>query len=292
MTVSKTILITGCSSGIGRSTALRLAHAGHTVYATARRREAITDLAEAGCKILTLDVTDPGSAAEAVAEVEAAEGAIGVLVNNAGYGQSGAVEAVPLEAVSAQFDTNVTGYLRMIQLVLPGMRRQHSGRIINIGSVAGRVTMPGSGGYSAAKHAIEALTDALRFEVRGFGIDVSLIQPGPIRTRFTDSANAGLPADLPSTAPYVAYHAAVAKADAQTDTSHLAGTPDQVAAAIERAVTARRPKPRYQVTAIARILPMVRAALPDRAWDAFLRTQIAAPTPATALAQASSEPTQ
>ena len=277
MTASKAILITGCSSGIGRAAAVHLARAGHTVYASARRPESIADLADTGCKILTLDVTDPGSAAAAVAAVERAEGAVGVLVNNAGYGQSGAVEAVPLEAVRAQFDTNVLGYLRMIQLALPEMRRQGSGRIINIGSVAGRVTMPGSGVYSASKHAIEALTDALRFEVRGFGIDVCLIQPGPIRTHFTGAANAALPAGLPSAAPYAAYHQAVAKADAEADNSRLAGNAEQVAAAVERAVTARHPKPRYQVTAIARVLPVVRAALPDRAWDAFLRAQITAP---------------
>jgi NAD(P)-dependent dehydrogenase (short-subunit alcohol dehydrogenase family) len=279
MTTSKVILITGCSSGIGRATAIRLARAGHAVYATARRLESIADLAQYGCRLLALDVTDGTSAREAVLAVEGAEGVVDVLINNAGYGQSGAVEAVSLEAVRAQFDTNIVGYLRLAQLVLPRMRSQGYGRVINVGSVAGRVAMPGSGIYSASKHAIEAITDALRFEVGAFGIDVSLIQPGPIRTEFTASANAVIPPGLADV--YGDYHEAVARADAQTDSSLLAGTAEAVAAAIERAVTARRPRARYRVTLIARLLPILRAALPDRAWDAFLRTQITRPAPAT-----------
>ena len=133
-------------------------------------------------------MTDDDSMRAAVARVEDAAGAVGVLVNNAGYGQSGAIEATPVDAVRRNFETNVFGYMRMAQLVLPGMRRQGTGTIVNISSVAGRVTMPGSGPYSATKFAIEAMSDALRFEVRGFGIDVVVIEPGPIRTRFTATA--------------------------------------------------------------------------------------------------------
>ena len=213
----------------------------------------------------------------AVARVEEADGAVGALVNNAGYGQSGAVEAVPLELARRNFETNVFGYLRMVQLVLPGMRRQGAGRIVNLSSVAGRVTMPGSGIYSATKFAIRAMTDALRYEVRGFGIDVVLIEPGPIRTGFTGTANQGMP-EGDATGPYGDYHAAVAKADSEADQSRfLAGDPEDVAAVIERAVSARRPRTRYRVTVPARLLPALRAALPDRAFDAFLRTQ--APPP-------------
>ncbi len=158
---SKAVLITGCSSGIGRAIAERLVAGGHRVYATARRPDAIADLAKKGCQTLALDVLDDYSMRAAVARVEEAEGAVGVLVNNAGYGQSGAVEAVPIDAVRRNFETNLFGYMRMAQLVLPGMRRQGWGRIVNMSSVAGRVTMPGSGPYSATKFAIEALSDAL-----------------------------------------------------------------------------------------------------------------------------------
>jgi NAD(P)-dependent dehydrogenase (short-subunit alcohol dehydrogenase family) len=272
---SKAVLITGCSSGIGRAIAERLVAGGHRVYATARRPESIAPLAERGCETLALDVTDDDSMREAVARVEEAEGAVGVLVNNAGYGQSGAIEATPIDAVRKNFETNLFGYIRMAQLVLPGMRRQGFGRIVNMSSVAGRVTMPGSGPYSATKFAIEAMSDALRFEVRGFGVDVALIEPGPIRTAFTSTANAGMP---DADGAYAEYHATVAKADAEADQSKLlAGDPEDVAKAVERAITARRPHARYRVTVPARLLPAMRRVLSDRAFDAFLRTQ--APPP-------------
>src|SRR6476469_4761522 len=136
--VSRAVLITGCSSGIGHATADRLAAAGWRVYATARRPESIADLAERGCPTLALDVTDAGSMRDAVGAVEKAEGAVGVLVNNAGYSQSGAIEAVPMERVREQFETNVFGLLRMCQLVLPAMRSQGWGRVVNLSSIGGR----------------------------------------------------------------------------------------------------------------------------------------------------------
>ncbi|MFL5781390.1 MAG: SDR family NAD(P)-dependent oxidoreductase [Thermoleophilaceae bacterium] len=273
---SKAVLITGCSSGIGRAIAERLVAGGHRVYASARRPESIADLAEKGCQTLELDVTDEDSMRSAVARVEEAEGAVGVLVNNAGYGQSGAIEATPVDAVRRNFETNLFGYIRMAQLVLPGMRRQRFGRIVNMSSVAGRVTMPGSGPYSATKFAIEAMSDALRFEVRGFGVDVAIVEPGPIRSEFTSTANAGMP---DGDGAYAEYHAAVAKADAEADQSKLlAGDPADVAKVVERAITARRPRPRYRVTVPARLLPTMRRVLSDRAFDAFLRTQAPPPS--------------
>jgi NAD(P)-dependent dehydrogenase (short-subunit alcohol dehydrogenase family) len=270
------ILITGCSSGIGRATAERLARHGETVYATARQLESIADLERQGCHTLALDVLDEDSMKTAVAAVESEQGAVGVLVNNAGYAVSGAIEAVSIDAVRTEFETNVFGYIRMAQLVLPGMRRAGKGRIINVSSVAGRVTMPGAGAYAASKYAIEAISDALRFAVRGFGVDVIVIEPGPIRSEFTATANAGLAAV--DAGPYGDYHAAVAKSDAEADESFIAGRPEHVARTIERAITAGRPHPRYRVTPIARVLPKVRSALGDRGFDAFLRTQIKAPS--------------
>ncbi len=185
---SRAVLITGCSSGIGHATAERLATAGWPVYATARRAESIADLADRGCVTLGLDVTDEQSMRAAVAAVEEAEGAVGVLVNNAGYSQSGAVESVPMDRIRAQFETNVFGLVRMCQLALPGMRRQRWGRIVNVSSMGGRMTFPGGGTYHATKHAVEAFSDALRFEVRGFGIEVVVIEPGLIKTRFGETA--------------------------------------------------------------------------------------------------------
>src|SRR5438067_4594546 len=185
---TRVVLITGCSTGIGRSAADRLARRGHTVYATARRTESIEDLKEAGCRTLALDVTDEESMRAAVAAVEEAEGAVGALVNNAGYSQSGAIEDVPMDQVRKQFETNVFGLVRMCQLVLPGMRKQGDGRIVNVSSMGGRLVFPGGGIYHATKHAVEALSDALRFEVRGFGIGVSIIEPGLIKTEFGHAA--------------------------------------------------------------------------------------------------------
>jgi len=165
--VSRAVLITGCSTGIGRATAEQLAARGWTVYATARRTESIRDLAGRGCKTLALDVCDEASMRAAVETVERAEGAVGVLVNNAGYGQEGAFEEVPMAEVRRQFETNVFGLVRLTQLVLPGMRRQGWGRIVNLSSMGGRLTLPGGAFYHATKYAVEAISDALRFELRG-----------------------------------------------------------------------------------------------------------------------------
>ncbi len=269
------ILITGCSSGIGRATAEHLAGKGHTVYATARRLDSIAELERLGCRTLALDVTDEDSMAAAVAAVEDAHGSVGALVNNAGFAVSGAIEAVSVDQLRAEFETNVFGYVRMAQLVLPGMRRARRGRIVNVSSVAGRVTMPAAGAYAASKYAVEAISDALRFEVRGFGVQVVLIEPGPIRTEFTGTANHAL-GELDA-GPYTDFHAAVAKGDAETDESFIAGKPEHVASAIERAITARSPRARYRVTAVARVLPVVRGALGDRAFDALLRRQLKPP---------------
>jgi NADP-dependent 3-hydroxy acid dehydrogenase YdfG len=186
--ISKAVLVTGCSTGIGRATAEHLASKGWKVYATARKPESITDLEAKGCKLLALDVCDESSMQAAVSAVEQAEGAVGVLVNNAGYSQSGAVESVPLDQVRRQFETNVFGLVRMVQLVLPGMRRQGWGKIVNISSMGGKLTFPGGGFYHGTKHAVEAISDALRWEVRGFGIDVVVIEPGLIKTQFGETA--------------------------------------------------------------------------------------------------------
>ncbi len=275
MAVSRAVLITGCSSGIGRATAERLAARGWRVYATARDVGKIKDLADRGCMVLPLDVTDEASMRDAVGEVERREGAVGIIVNNAGYSQSGAVESVPMEKVRRQFETNVFGLVRMCQLVLPGMRRQGWGRIVNISSMGGRLTFPGGGNYHATKYAVEAISDALRFEVAGFGVAVVVVEPGLIRTGFADAATGSME-EATAGGPYASFDAAVAKAVRDNYERgpflKLGGGPETVAATIERAITADRPRARYAVTPSAHLFIGLRRLLPDRAWDALVST--------------------
>ena len=289
---SRVVLITGCSSGIGRATAQRLNTAGWTVYATARRREALSELEQAGCRTLALDVTDEDSMRRAVRTVEDREGAVGVLVNNAGYSQSGAVESVALDAVRAQFETNVFGLVRMCQLVLPAMREQRWGRIVNLSSMGGKLTFPGGGVYHASKHAVEAISDALRFEVRGFGVDVIVVEPGLIRSGFGATASGGVPRSQARAAangedgrddddPYAAFNDAVGVASERVyergPLARLGGPPEAVARTIAAALDARRPRTRYTVTASAKVMLALHALLPDRAWDAFVAMQFPRP---------------
>jgi NAD(P)-dependent dehydrogenase (short-subunit alcohol dehydrogenase family) len=279
--ISKAVLITGCSSGIGRATALRLARGGHTVYATARRPESIAELADAGCRTLALDVTDEASMQAAVAEVERSEGAVGVLVNNAGYSQSGAIETVPLQAVRRQFETNVFGLVRLTQLVLPKMRAQRWGKIVNVGSMGGRLSFPGGGHYHATKHALEAISDALRFELRGFGIDVVLLEPGLITTEFGEAATASMTEIKSSDEdPYAHFNAtvgAVTKDAYDGPMRRLGAGPDRVAKVIERAITRSRPPARITITPSAKLTIAARHLFSDRAWDAAMRRQFPQP---------------
>ena len=281
MTPSRAVLITGCSTGIGRATAARLATRGWTVYATARRPETIRDLEAQGCRTLALDVTDEGSMATAVDTVVAAEGAVGVLVNNAGYSQSGAVESVGMDAVRRQYETNVFGLVRMCQLALPGMREQGWGKVVNVSSMGGRFTFPGGGLYHSTKYAVESLSDALRFEVRGFGVDVVLIEPGIIRTRFGDTAASGIDDAADPAGPYARFNRAVAKATTDVYESgpmrRLGGGPETVAKAIEGAITVPRPRARYSVTPSAKALIGLRALLPDAGWDRMVAAQFPRP---------------
>jgi NAD(P)-dependent dehydrogenase (short-subunit alcohol dehydrogenase family) len=280
-TRSRAVIVTGCSSGIGQATAAHLAAAGWPVYATARRPETLTGLEAKGCRTLALDVDDEASMRAAVAAVEAEHGAVGVLVNNAGYSQSGAVESVAPDRLRAQFETNVFGLARMCQLVAPGMREQGWGKIVNVSSMGGRLTFPGGGVYHASKHAVEALSDALRFELRGFGIDVIVIEPGIIRTGFGEAALQAIDSGAEESGPYAAFNARVAASTAgvyeRGILKVLGGKPDVVARRIEKAITAAKPRARYPVTGSARLMLGIRAILPDAAWDAFLDTQFQRP---------------
>jgi NAD(P)-dependent dehydrogenase (short-subunit alcohol dehydrogenase family) len=280
MAVSRAVLITGCSSGIGRATALQLAAAGWPVYATARRAQSIEDLAPA-CKLLPLDVSDEDSMVAAVQAVETEAGAVGVLINNAGYSQSGAIESVPIELARKQMEANFFGPARLTQLVLPGMRRQSWGRIVNVSSIGGRITFPGGGFYHASKYALEALSDALRFELYPFGIIVVLIEPGLIRSGFGEAAVRNMEVAGPGEAPYTSFNTSVAAITRRVYerglASKLGGSPEEVAKVIERALKVQHPRPRYLVTPSAWLILTMRRLLPDRLWDRALRGQYPEP---------------
>ncbi len=286
------VLITGCSSGIGRAAAISLYNAGFPVYATARNADTLTDLAGRGIHTLALDVTDETSMTRAVAAVEDNAGWIGVLINNAGYGLYGPVEQQPMAEIRRQFETNVFGPVRLIQLVLPGMRGRGRGRILNVSSMGGRATLPGGAFYHASKYAVEAISDALRMEVAQFGIDVVLIEPGPVNTPWNDVAAASLSTAVPGAGdagpgaagdgddPYAAYKAAVAASFVTAHNGPLArlgSTADGVARVITHAVTARRPRTRYLINPVARSVVTLNRLLPGRAYDAVLRRQYKLP---------------
>ncbi|UED86507.1 SDR family NAD(P)-dependent oxidoreductase [Streptomyces profundus] len=292
---ARAALVTGCSSGIGRATALALHRAGHRVYATARRPEDLAELTALGPRPLALDVTDEPTMVAAVDEVVRRHGAVTTLVNCAGYGLSGTVEEERLDAVRDQFETNVFGLARLTQLVLPGMRAQGHGTVINMSSIFGRYAVPGGGFYHASKHALEALSDALRLEVAPFGIRVVLVEPGPVRTRFGARYVAGLhpaaggspdPGSHPpgENGPYgdfrrrsAAYYEAVFHGGRRSLAGSLVVSPEDVARVVLRAARARRPRARYRVGLLARTTVGMRRVLPDRAFDVFVRRQFPVP---------------
>jgi NADP-dependent 3-hydroxy acid dehydrogenase YdfG len=277
--VTKAVLITGCSTGIGRATAAYLAQQGHTVYATARKLESIEDLEKHGCRLLALDVTEEESMKAAVEAVEEAEGAVSALVNNAGYSQSGAIETIPLDSIRKQFETNVFGLIRMSQLVLPGMRSRRFGRIVNVSSMGGKLVFPGGGIYHATKFAVEAISDAMRFEVQGFGVDVVVIEPGLIKTEFGTAA-VGSMSDFEGDGPYAKFNHAVGALTAgayEGPMARLGAGPDAVAKVIEKAITRGRPRTRYVVTPSARLALTQRKLVTDRLWDRMMTTQFPRP---------------
>ena len=269
------VVVTGCSSGIGRATVLALLRHGRPVWATARQVDSLADLGTAGARVLALDVTDEDSMVEAVHRVVAEHGSVGGLVNNAGYALYGPVEELSTEAVRRQFETNVFGLLRLTQLVLPGMRAAGRGRVVNVSSMGGRMTLPGGGAYHASKYAVEALSDALRFETRGFGIGVSVVAPGPVLTPFAEEATTAPEGD----GPYAEFMRGVATRNATAYETNARGTlqPEDVATVIMEALESARPKARYPVGFVARQVVAARAVLPTAVWDASLRR--AYPTP-------------
>jgi NAD(P)-dependent dehydrogenase (short-subunit alcohol dehydrogenase family) len=265
------VLVTGCSSGIGRAVALALLERGHTVYATARRPETLADLEAKGAHVFSLDVTNEASMKTVVAEIEAEHGAVGTLVNNAGYAQYGPFETVPLADARAQLETNVFGLARLAQLVLPGMRKAGRGRILNVSSMGGRLTFPLGAWYHVSKHAVEGLSDVMRQELRSFGIDVVIIEPGPVRSEFNDTLHSRYSGA--KTGPYAALEAEGAELFDGVYDSRWAITPEKAARAFVRAVEARRPRHRYLGTVTGKTSVHLRRLLGSRAWDALVRSQ-------------------
>jgi NAD(P)-dependent dehydrogenase (short-subunit alcohol dehydrogenase family) len=274
---SRTALVTGCSSGIGRQAALHLHRAGLVVYGTARRPDTLAALAEAGIRVMRLDVTEEASMVAAVEAVAADHGQVDVLVNNAGFELAGAVEQIPAAQARRQFDTNFFGPARLAQLVVPGMRVQRYGRIINVSSIYGRFAVPGGAYYAASKHAMAGFSEALRRELAGFGVQVILVEPTAARTGLdANTIWAGDHADGPYAGFYddlARWHARTYAGPPHNIAGRLAVSADDVARVIARAATGSRPRALYPVGTLARGLFLLRRWLPGPAFDAFVRNQ-------------------
>jgi len=268
------VLVTGCSTGIGRATVLEASGRGHFVFATARDPAAVADLGRReNVRALRVDVTDPDSIAAAVGTVAAEGGRLDALVNNAGYGQYGAVEEVSPEEWRAQFDVNVFGSVAVIRAALPEMRKAGGGTIVNVSSIAGKISIPFAAPYCSSKHALEAISDALRIEVAPFGVRVVVVEPGPIGTEFGARARASVERFLRGPGPYAAIYGHAEKA---MNTDFAAGMlpPESVARVIVDAIESPRPKTRYKITRMAKTYIPLKRVLTDRMLDRQMRRSL------------------
>lgn len=263
-------LITGASSGIGHATALALAARGWVVYGAARRVDRMQELEASGCHVLEMDVTDDASLRAGVDRILTEQHRLDVLVNNAGYGSYGALEDVPIDEARRQFEVNVFGLARLTQLVLPTMRALGRGRIINVSSIGGRIYEPIGSWYHATKFAVEGLSDSLRIELAPHGIDVVIIQPGPIRTEWNTISRRSAE-EYSGDGAYARQARALVRNYERVDASAASGTPEDVAATIVRAATTRRPRTRYATPGSAKVVVAARRILPDRIMDRILR---------------------
>lgn len=265
----KVALITGASSGIGESAAILLHEKGFKVYGAARRVEKMKELEEKGISTIALDITNEESIVNCVNTILEKEGSIDVLVNNAGYGSYGAVEDVPMEEARRQFDVNIFGLARLTQLVLPKMRENRFGKIVNISSMGGKVYTPFGAWYHATKHALEGWSDCLRLEVKSFGIDVVVIEPGGIKTPWGTIAAENLKKTSGNGA-YAEQANKVADETAKLYTSNQLTKPEAIGKVIAKAVIARRPKTRYVKGYGAKPAIFIRKWLGDRIFDRII----------------------
>ncbi|MDP3445120.1 MAG: oxidoreductase [Ignavibacteria bacterium] len=261
--MKKVVLITGASSGIGKATAEKLLNNGYAVYATARRLEMMEDLRKKGAKTLAMDVTSDEAVTATVDRIIKETGRLDVLVNNAGYGIAGMVESVSMEEAHKQFEVNVFGVARLMKAVFPQMRKQKSGRIINVSSIAGKVSSPMLGWYSSSKFAVEALTDAMRAEVKDLGIQLVLIQPNGVKTNFADVALKQLD-NVKHPDDYKTKIEGFKKAFPKQFTN--APQPDKIADIIIKAIENSNPKARYAV-ASAKMGIVMGSIIPDKLMD-------------------------
>ncbi|MBD3944085.1 oxidoreductase [Nocardioides ganghwensis] len=259
-------LVTGGSSGIGEATARALLAKGFAVYAVARRVERMSALESEGVHVFAMDVTDDASMVAGIERIITEQGRIDVLVNNAGYGSYGAVEDVPIDEARRQFEVNVFGLARLVQLVTPHMRSRRSGRIINISSIGGKFYEPFGAWYHATKFAVEGFSDSLRMELRPFGIQVVLIEPGPIRTEWNEIARDSL-LERSGDGAYADWARKAHGVMERFDEPSRASSPEEVADKIVKAALAKRPAARYPVGRGARVITTSRDLLPDRVFD-------------------------
>ena len=266
----RTVLITGASSGIGKATAHLLLSQGWKVIAAARTTEAMSDLRESGAEVLPLDISDIRSRQRLATQIHQKFGALDALVNNAGFGEVGPIETMPIQTAQNLFDVNVFGLIGLTQLLLPEMRKRGTGTVINLSSIAGRFVTPGAGWYGASKFAVEALSDALRLELHQFGIKVVIIEPGLIATHFETVAGKSM-ADAqrdPAWAPMME------KVEENWQKGFERASPaDVVAETIQKALNARTPKARYRCGHRAESA-VIQRLLPTNLWDAILRIQM------------------
>jgi NAD(P)-dependent dehydrogenase (short-subunit alcohol dehydrogenase family) len=271
---ARVVLITGCSSGIGAASASAFRAAGWITVATARRIETLEALRTSGCEVETLDVTSDADRRRVIAAVLDRHGRIDVLVNNAGYAEYGPLEEISLDRWQRQFETNVFAVVALTQLVAPAMRERGSGRIVNISSVGGAITLPLGAPYHASKWALEALSDVARFELRPFGIDVVVVEPGVTLTNFDGPAQSGLA--LEESSPYRAlatkFSKMLAASYAKKNVTNVSA--EKIASVILRAASARRPRSRYVVPAAARVVMLSRGLMPDRLYDFFQKVAL------------------
>ncbi len=273
---TKTVLITGAASGIGKATAIAFVKKGYITYATDKDTSNMKDLEELGCRIRNIDVTNDEMMVNRIKGIEDEIGGVDILVNNAGYGQNGVIEGLSIDKIRKQFEVNVFGLLRMTQLVLPKMRARKSGRIINIGSVGGDFTTPGASAYHASKWALESFTDGLRGELRQFGIEVVLIKPGGVYTNFMNTANKLYPEPLADGTYKDFREKFVSQSNAIFDPKNKSFgvlTPERVASVILKAAEKKKPKTRYKIGALAKITPIIHSLLSDRGFDKFMLKQ-------------------
>ena len=266
----RSVLITGASSGIGFATAHQLLDRGWSVFAAARRLDAMETLRSRGAEVLPLDLADQESRVQLADVISCRVGALDALVNNAGYGETGPVETMPIERARAMFEVNVFGLIGLTQLLLPSMREQRRGRIVNLSSIAGRFVTPGAGWYGASKHALEGISDALRLELHSFGVQVVLVEPGLIRTGFEAVSAASLQQQVDDPV-WGAMMRRVAAGWAEG--FRRGSSPELVAHTIVSALETSSPKPRYRCGSESEALVLQRF-IPTQLWDALVRQRM------------------